>query len=228
MDVNAIATPVSRVPDEPQPSTLGKDEFLKLLMTQLGNQDPLSPLDNQALVTQLAQFAHVELAQQARQQLDALLMAQASANQLQAASLVGKNAVLENGAFTWDGALSGSPRRTPGVLLSGDLEGPAAQVTAVVTDSKGHVVRRVLLGPKEAGPFDFTWDGKDDAGRNAAPGEYTVSFAASDLEGRPVGARALTRGRIIGVSFETGFTELILSNHQRVKLADVLRITESA
>lgn len=228
MDVNAIATPVSRVSEEPQPSKLGKDEFLKLLMTQLGNQDPLSPMDNQAFVTQLAQFAHVELAQQTSQQLDALLMAQASANQLQAASLVGKDAVLEHGGFTWDGALSGSPRQAPGVDLSGDLSGDAAQVTAVVTDAQGNVVRRAQLGPMDAGPFAFTWDGKNDRGDLAPPGEYRVAFTAADANGDAVDAQALTRGRITGVTFETGFAELILSNHQRVRLADVLRITEAS
>lgn len=228
MDVNAIATPVSRVAEAPQPSKLGKDEFLKLLMTQLGNQDPLSPMDNQAFVTQLAQFAHVELAQQTSQQLDALLMAQASANQLQAASLVGKDAVLAHGGFTWAGALSGSPRQAPGVALSGDLSGAAAQVTAVVTDAQGNVVRRAQLGPLDAGPFTFTWDGKNDRGDLAPPGEYRVAFTASDAKGEAVDAQALTRGRITGVTFETGFAELILSNHQRVKLADVLRITEAS
>ncbi|MEW5741771.1 MAG: FlgD immunoglobulin-like domain containing protein [Myxococcota bacterium] len=228
MDVSAISTPVSQVSDAaPQPSKLGKDEFLKLLMTQLGNQDPLSPMDNQAFVTQLAQFAHVELAQQTSQQLDALLMAQASSNQLQAASLVGKDAVLAHDGFTWDGALSGSPRATPSVQLTGDLQGRAAQVTAVVKDSTGKTVRRIELGPHDAGPFQFEWDGRDDAGNYAAPGEYTVSFTAADADGEPVGAQALSHSRITGVSFETGYAELLLSNHQRVKLADVLRITEA-
>lgn len=226
MDVSAISTPVSQVSDAaPQPSRLGKDEFLKLLMTQLGNQDPLSPMDNQAFVTQLAQFAHVELAQQTSQQLDALLMAQASSNQLQAASLVGKDAVLRHDGFTWEGAAD-SPGQTT-VHLSGDVSGRAAQVTAVVKDSSGKAVRRVELGPHDAGAFDFEWDGRDDAGSYAAPGQYTVSFTASDADGGPVAAQALSSSRISGVSFETGYAELLLANHQRVKLADVLRITEA-
>ncbi|MBL8923312.1 MAG: flagellar hook assembly protein FlgD [Myxococcaceae bacterium] len=220
MDVNAIATPVSRVSEEPQPSRLGKDEFLKLLMTQLGNQDPLSPMDNQAFVTQLAQFAQVEQAQQTSQRLDALLMAQASANQLHAASLVGKDAVLEHGDFAWKG-------EPDGVLLRGDLGREAAQVTAVVQDANGNVVRRALLGAKGAGPFEFTWDGKNDRGEPVSPGDYAVSFTAADAKGEAIDARALTRGRITGVGFETGYAELILSNHQRVKLADVLRIAEA-
>lgn len=228
MDVNALPS-VSPVRSDAATgsSKLGKDEFLKLLMTQLGNQDPLSPMDNQAFVTQLAQFAQVELAQATSQQLDALLLAQASNNQLQATSLVGKDAVLKSDGFTWSGPLL-APRGSPGVALSGSVASAAAQVTAVVTDDEGHVVRRVELGAKAAGPFSFTWDGRDDAGEYAASGHYTVSFTATDAGGESVAAESLESARITGVSFETGYAELILSNNERVKLADVLRVTEAS
>jgi flagellar basal-body rod modification protein FlgD len=228
MDVNHVS-PRSAVPSEAPTgsSKLGKDEFLKLLMTQLGNQNPLSPMDNQAFVAQLAQFAQVELAQTASQQLDALLLAQASSNQLQATTLVGKEAVLKSNGFTWNGE-DASTGGSQGVTLSGSVASAAAQVTAVVKDESGRVVRRVELGPRAAGSFSFTWDGRDDQGRFAPSGRYTVSFTASDAQGHSVAAESLRTARIIGVSFETGYAELILSNDERVKLADVLRVTEAS
>src|SRR5437762_11024181 len=70
---------------------LGKDEFLKLLMAQLANQDPTAPTDNQAFVAQLAQFAGLEAAQGTNSRLDTLLMAEASSNQTAAVSFIGKN-----------------------------------------------------------------------------------------------------------------------------------------
>lgn len=228
MDVNSVSALSPVQSDAPTGSSkLGKDEFLKLLMTQLGNQDPLSPMDNQAFVAQLAQFAQVELAQTTSQQLDALLLAQASNNQLQATSLVGKDAVLKSDGFTWTGPAL-STRGSQGVTLSGSVASAAAQVTAVVKDDSGKVVRRVELGPQAAGPFSFTWDGRDDSGAFAASGHYTVSFTASDAQGQNVSAESLRTARITGVSFETGYAELILSNNERVKLADVLRVTQAS
>ncbi|MEW6433332.1 MAG: FlgD immunoglobulin-like domain containing protein [Myxococcota bacterium] len=228
MDVNALSSMSPPRSDAPAGSSkLGKDEFLKLLMTQLGNQDPLSPMDGQAFVAQLAQFAQLELQQAASQQLDALLMAQASSNQLQATSLVGRDAVMKSDGFTWpDPALD--PEGAQGVTLMGSVASAAAQVTAVITDASGKVVRRQSLGPEPGGSFTFTWDGRDEAGELAAPGDYTVSFVAADASGKPVEAQALTQSRVVGVSFETGFAELLLSNGKRVRLADVLRITEAS
>jgi flagellar basal-body rod modification protein FlgD len=228
MPVNAVGAPAAGATEAATGSSkLGKDEFLKLLMTQLGNQDPLSPMDNQAFVAQLAQFAQVELQQAASQQLDALLMAQASNNQLQATSLVGKQAVLKDDGFTWQGPPV-SPRVTPSVSLTGSVAGAAAQVTAVITDASGKVVRREGLGAKSEGPFNYSWDGRDDQGGYVAAGQFKVSFVAVDAAGKPVDAQSLSSARITGVSFETGYAELLLSNHERVKLADVLRVTEAS
>lgn len=228
MDVNALSSSLPSQPGSPAGSAkLRKDEFLRLLMTQLGNQDPLSPMDNQAFVAQLAQFAQLELQQTASQQLDALLMAQASNNQLQATTLVGRDAVLKQDGFTWPGPGDG-PAGPDGVTLNGTVSAAAAQVTAVIKDASGTVVRREALGPKPSGTFSFSWDGRDDAGGIAAAGAYTVSFVAADQAGLPVEAEALTIARVVGVSFETGYAELLLSNNARVKLADVVRITEAS
>jgi flagellar basal-body rod modification protein FlgD len=220
MDVTPLTTPSSNSPSTPQPSKLGKDDFLKLLMTQLGNQDPLSPMDNQAFVTQLAQFSQVELAQVSSQQLDALLMAQASANQIQATSLVGKEVAMKHSGVDWSDT-QGS------VTVSGTLASDASQVTAVVRDDEGNVVRRVELGERSAGALDFSWDGRTNTGALAPSGHYEVAFTAVDASGNAVDAQAVDRARVTGVSFETGYAELILSNQQRVKLADVLRVTEA-
>src|SRR5918911_1658535 len=81
---SSSATPTSK-------TELGKDDFLKLLTAQLANQDPLQPVDNQAFIAQLAQFSSVEQLQGVSSRLDTLLLATASANQMNTASLVGKD-----------------------------------------------------------------------------------------------------------------------------------------
>lgn len=226
MDVTGIATPITPDPNaEAKESRLGKDEFLKLLMAQLGNQDPLSPMDNQAFVTQLAQFAQVEMAQTASQQLDALLMASASANQLQAASLVGKVAVFRNEGLDWSGPPVDGAEVRP-VEFSGEVGAGAKSVVATIRDAQGNTVRTIPLG-EQHGTFSASWDGRTDKGEFAPAGSYTVTIVAQDASGDTVPAESFTRARITGVSFESGVAELVLSNDRKVKLADVPRVAES-
>ena len=93
---------VSGVSNAPSTSTapatrgsqeLGKDQFMRLMLTQMQNQDPTAPMDNQQMIAQMAQFSTLELMQRTEQIMSAQLMAQAAANQQQAIGLVGKNVV---------------------------------------------------------------------------------------------------------------------------------------
>src|SRR5512146_3329236 len=119
-------------------NTLGKDDFLKLLTAQLSNQDPLQPVDNQAFIAQLAQFSSLEQLQGVSSRLDSLLLATASSNQLEAASLVGKTV-----SYHADGVdvVQGQP--PPALQAS---VAARATVTAIVQDASGRAVRAIPLG----------------------------------------------------------------------------------
>src|SRR5450432_3182658 len=105
MDIASITNPgaggVTTTPTDK--STLGKDDFLKLLMAQMSNQDPSNPTDSSTFVAQLAQFANVEQLQSVNQSLDTLLVAQSSSNQTQAIGLIGKNVSYKSSSVTFDG-----------------------------------------------------------------------------------------------------------------------------
>ncbi|MBX7098360.1 MAG: flagellar hook assembly protein FlgD [Myxococcaceae bacterium] len=218
-NVSSTSSSDGAAPSAPPKSALGKDDFLKLLMSQLGNQDPLSPMDSQAFVAQLAQFSNVEQQQQQGARLDALLMAQTSNNQLQAASLVGKDAI-----YRTDGVdAAGGP-----VPLSAQLSGDAATVTATIKDSAGRTVRTLTLGNHAQGALESTWDGRDASGAMVPAGHYTVTFTAADTAGHSVDCSSQGKSRITGVSFESGYAELLLQNGQRIKLADVTALKEAS
>ncbi len=197
-------------------TTLGKDEFVKLLMAQLGNQDPTSPMDSQAFVAQLAQFASIEQLQGIGGRLDSLLLAQAASNQTSTASLVGREIVYRTDKVQL--AEAGAP--TP---LLAELSGPASSVTVTITDSSGKVVRTVRLGAAEKGAFDFVWDGLDDRGQPLTAGEYKVRVAAADENGKNVAVEQRARAIAAGVSFENGFPELIV-NGAKINLSEVVEI----
>lgn len=196
---------------------LGKDEFLKLLVAQLGAQDPLNPVDNQAFIAQLAQFSAVEQQASANQRLDQLIMAQAAANQTSVANLVGKNIVYKTDKVSFDG--------TAAVTVQGKLDTDAATVNAVITDSAGKAIRTVKLTNQKAGDVSIPWNGLDDKGNPVPRGEYSVTLTAGDSQGAPLKIQAQASARATGVTFEAGYPELIL-NGVRVRLADVVQINE--
>lgn len=196
---------------------LGKDQFVQLLMAQLQNQDPTSPVDSEAFVAQLAQFSSLEQLQGVSARLDSLVLAQASSNQLQTASLVGKDVLFSTDAVELPA--------TGGTTVSGELSGPAESVTVTITDADGKTVRTLTVGRTPEGPVDIAWDGRDEAGVPLPAGAYTVKLAAADAEGKAVDVEPRGRGRVEGVSFANGYPELIVDG-RKVKLSDVLEIVE--
>jgi flagellar basal-body rod modification protein FlgD len=196
---------------------LGKDQFVQLLMAQLRNQDPTSPVDSQAFVAQLAQFSSLEQMQGMSSRLDALVLAQAASNQTQTADLVGKDVLFKTDRVELPAV--------GGTVVSGELSAEAASVTVTISDEDGKTVRTLKLGPAEAGAFDIPWDGRDEAGVPLPAGEYTVKLAAADLQGDSVDIESRGKGFVGGVSFANGYPELMVGG-RKIKLSDVLEIVE--
>lgn len=198
-------------------SKMGKDEFVKLLMAQLSHQDPTAPMDSEAFVAQLAQFAHVELQQSTNAQLESLVMAQAASNQMGAANFVGKDVTFTANKVTLkDGAETS---------LQGHLAGPATKVTAVIKDAAGKVVRTIQMGAQPEGDLKAPWDGRDDQGVKLPAGDYSVSLTAADVSGKSVAIDSRVKGRVTGVSFQNGYPELLVGT-SRIKLGDVVEISD--
>lgn len=176
---------------------MGKEEFLRLLVTQLSNQDPLNPMDGQQFAAQLAQFTSVEqlinikdsLALQSESQG---LLAQ-SINSGVAAGLIGKEVSAGTDAFTL-GA-------TGDVPLAFSLDASATSVDLVVRDASGEVVRTLSGGSYDAGSHTLDWNGTDDAGNRLPEGAYTFSIEAKDGADNPVNATSIIRGIVDRVSF---------------------------
>ena len=198
--------------------TLGKNEFLKLLTTQLANQDPLAPADNQAFIAQLAQFASVEQQEAANSRLDALIVAQAANNQTSVANLVGKEIIYKTDSVAVTADRIGA--------IQGELAADAKQVSAIITDENGKILRTLTLRDVPSGTVDFGWDGMDDHGVKVPPGTYKVKLTAGDAQDKTITFDSAGHARATGVTFEAGYPELIL-NGVRVKLSDVIQIAEA-
>jgi len=199
-------------------SKLGKDEFLKLLMAQISNQDPGNPQDGSAYVAQLATFTQVELLSNASARLDQLLLAQASSNQTLSASIIGRDV-----RFRSDTVALGSESTVP---LQAQLKGDAANVTWTITDADGKVVRTLRSPDQKTGAVVVEWDGRDDSGKRLAGGQYSVRVAADNGEMEKVDVTSEGSGRVSGISYENGYAELLVGS-RRLTMSSVLELHEA-
>jgi flagellar basal-body rod modification protein FlgD len=200
-------------------NTLGKNEFLTILTAQLAHQDPTSPMDSNAFVAQLAQFSALEQMQNTNDTLTQLLAVQQLSGQTAVVSMVGKDAIYK--ASEMDLSAGGS------ITVTATLDTPAADVVMEVDDADGNVVRRQSFGAMAAGTSNVTWDGLNDSGVAQLPGTYTIKVSATDISGNPVTVTQQSRGRITGVTFENGGTELMIGN-TTISLSNVSEIQESS
>jgi flagellar basal-body rod modification protein FlgD len=186
----------------PQTQTLGQESFLQLMVTQLKNQDPVSPLDSSQFFSQLTQFSMVEGLQRVDQGLSQLQMLLQSTQALQASSLVGREVLVRSdlGYLGQDGALSGAIR----------LPAHASGLTVQILDMDGNVVHEMALGAQEAGLVEFAWDGLMANGQPAPSGSYRVR-AESTIEGMTTPAETLVKGRVESVALGRGGAEMTLA-----------------
>ena len=166
-----------------------QDRFLKLLTTQLKNQDPLNPLDNAQVTSQLAQISTVSGIEKLNATLEALVQDSLDTQTTQAASLVG-HAVLVPGG----GLQLASSAGVGGI----ELAGAADEVTVTISDANGLPMKTLSLGALAAGLHNFSWDGKTDSGAQAADGNYSIAIAAKQ-GGEKVDATALSLAMVRSV-----------------------------
>lgn len=187
-----------------------QDRFLKLLVAQMQNQDPLNPMDNAQVTTQMAQLSTVT----GIEKLNATLQAYTQDQSYQAASLIGHSVLAPGNAI----ALSN------GTGVGGaDLSQAADSVSVSIMNSSGQVVNTLNLGKQNAGVVAFTWDGKTSAGAQSADGAYTFKVNAS-LGGASVTNTPLAVGRVDSVLLSSGGSTLNVAGMGEVSLADVRQV----
>jgi len=165
---------LSSTPDEKgtnDVNDLGLDTFLKLMITQMNNQDPFKPMENGEFLGQIAQFASVTGLDTLNESFSDLSTSLTSAQALQAGALVGREVL----------APIGTGRLNAGSSIRGQVElaTRSTDVTVRITDQVGQLVREIPMGSADAGPLTFNWDGLDDQGSFATPGLYDVEVSAS-------------------------------------------------
>lgn len=213
-ELNPVTTG-STAPAASPPPVLGKEDFLNLLITQLQNQDPLNPTDSTEFTAQLAQFSSLEQLGNVNDNLEQLQKFQASINNSQAVTLIGKE-ITAKGNF-----LSLTTDKQVGCDFS--IEGNAAMVVVSIYDSTGEFVKSFQSENLEAGEHTLFWDGTDKDGNRMAEGAYTFELQASDTKGNDIKTTTFFCGTVDKVTFENNQAYLI-SKMQKIAIGDVIRV----
>jgi flagellar basal-body rod modification protein FlgD len=196
---------------------LGQEAFLKLLVAQLQNQDPLNPQENYEFVAQLAQFSSLEQSIGINDRLDALALQNQGMQNSQIVGLVGKEATVKGDIVT----LSGQGATVP---ISFTLDAAAKEATVVIQDAAGRPVRTIPVGAKAAGTVSVQWNGQNDAGNPQPAGPYKVTVTAKGENDQPVSLTQQTSGMIEAVSFDRGFPVIRLDNGVQAPVGDLLSV----
>jgi len=193
---DGITTASQAAPAAVAGKTLGMNDFLKLLVTQLQNQDPLNPLDQNQFLSQTAQFTSVEQLQQINQALGDLKTSATSSGMTQAASLLGKTVTVAGQDFVYDG--SNAP------VLPFTVQGSAGQVQVQILDGQGNLVRTLNVAAATSGDYGASWNGQDSSGRPITPGTYHYRVAITPGSGSPDAAAAVGQGPLTGFDVRNG------------------------
>jgi flagellar basal-body rod modification protein FlgD len=200
-------------------SALGKDDFLKLLIVQLQNQDPMDPMKGTEFATQLAQFSSVEqlsnISSSLTESISANQVMTQSINNALAATMIGKTVKASSNSFN----VAGSGEMNLGFNLAKD----AATVTVKVYDDSGTLVRTMTVDGAKKGDGTAVWDGLDKNGRQVAAGTYSFSVEAVDAAKTSITATAFVKGTITGIRFKSEGTVFVVDGVE-IPLSQIIEI----
>ena len=191
-----------------------QDRFLSLLVAQMKNQDPLNPLDNAQVTSQLAQLSTVQGIEKMNASLQALASSLGVNQMTQAANLIGRAVLVPGNTL--------SPAQLQDVV-GFELSRPAENVKVSIQDATGVVVRNLTLGPRDTGVNVVAWDGLTDNGSTAPAGDYSFAIDATQ-GGQTVSATTLNLGMVNSVSQNSQGVQLNLANNKQAGYADIRQI----
>lgn len=177
--------------EKPTHGDLNKNDFLKLLVTQLKNQNPLEPQEDGDFIAQMAQFGTVDGIGKLNQNFESLASSLQSNQALQASALVGRSVLAPTNQTA---LIAGQP--VQGMV---DIPQSVGSVTMNVFNRQGETVRHMVLGPQPAGSNHFVWDGKNDAGEQLTSGTYHIQLEAP-INGQATGLPTYMRANVDSVT----------------------------
>ncbi|MFC1491135.1 flagellar hook assembly protein FlgD [Nitrospinota bacterium] len=216
--VTNIGASLSSVTGSDTGETIGKEQFLQLLVAQLTHQDPLNPMQGTEFTAQLAQFTSLEQLININKNMGALGDLQTAVTQTQAIEMIGKQITAEGNTISMTDGISSN------VIFS--LEKATDSATVSVFDQSGNLVSVINTGVLSAGQNTIAFAGFDANNEPLPDGLYTFQVSAVDAEGKDIQATTFSSGIVSGVNIgEDGTTNLQIGT-TGFPLSAVVQVTE--
>lgn len=199
--------------------SMGKDDFLAILVAQLENQDPFNSTDPAEMIGQLTQFSMLEQMTNMNETLTTGLSALNLQTATSSVSYIGKTVMASGYTLSVEDGKASSSTYT--------LESDAATLKAYIYDEDGTLVRTENIGAKSAGEYQYQWDGKDDDGDPVANGTYSIAIAGTGTDGAELTASTTISGVVNGVAVKNGVVMLTLKDGREVSLANVSSVKDA-
>lgn len=198
---------------------LGQKDFLRLMVAQVQNQDPLQPQANGEFLAQLAQFSTNDGITKMQSSLQELASSLQSNQALQASALVGRKVLINNDKLSISD-------QSPDAKVTVEMFKGVTNLSASIYSESGELIKTIPLGQPEPGYFEFTWDGTQKSGERAPTGKYRVEVHGS-YAGNEGALDTMTSSNVNSVSLGQNGEGLRLNvdGVGSVSLADVRRIT---
>lgn len=196
--LQSLANPKEFVPPTEQ---MGQQDFLRLLTTQLANQDPTKPMEPKEFITDMTQFANLQAVQDVNANFTSMQNSYLASQAVNSAVLIGKSVMAETDKLNYDG--------TKPVDLAVSSDSTYTDAQAVIVNDKGEIVKTWKWDSLSEGQKDLTWDGLDDNGNGVPPGDYRLMATAKDIEGNV---------QELGTQVATKITKVNMQNNANVQL----------
>ena len=200
-------------------AVMGKEDFLKLMLAQLKNQDPLNPMEGTEFAAQLAQFTSLEQLMNLNDSMDTSINANyyltQSINNTLASTLIGKEVKLNGNTFQYTGQESAS--------IGYNLSSPASTVSVKIYNESGQLIKTIENAPKNSGDNKLIWDFTDNEGNKVPQGKFRFEVEAKDSENNKISNLSYVLGKIEGVKFTANGTMLVVNGAQYL-LSDIMEI----
>jgi flagellar basal-body rod modification protein FlgD len=191
-----------------------QDRFMTLLVTQMKNQDPLNPMDNAQVTSQMAQLSTVTGIDKLNNTLESLIGSVQTGQSYQASSMIGHNVLVAGNQVSTSGT---------GGYFGVDLPIGADKLSVAIKDSAGSTIRTLVMGAQNSGTVPLSWDGFADDGSVAKTGSYKFEVTATTA-GQSVAADSLSYAQVMSISNNANGIKLNLNNLASVSTSDVKEI----
>ncbi|MDF1614670.1 flagellar hook assembly protein FlgD [Desulfurivibrio dismutans] len=201
-------------------SSLDRQDFMTLFITQLQHQDPMKPMESYEMASQLAHFSSMEATMKMSDNMEKMLNYTTSQNNLQLLSLIGKTIETQGNEI---GVTDGQVARTSYVL---EQDAPFSVV--YIHNAAGQLVRTIDNGFQSAGQNTLAWDGKDNSGQEVPDGMYIYKVDALAGDGSKVAVEQRASGKVTGLEFDSGRAAITVSGYIQKYVSDIINVHENS